>query len=370
MDPGITVIMLAKNEEAHLRRCLKSVRGHIQGLVALVDPLSTDGTAEVARENGGIVLSVDWPGAFDVARNLCLKHVKTEWVLWLDADEWFAGNDAKHLAELMRREDAFCFGLIRQEINERGLQSMCQVVRMFRSRPYVPFCGVVHEHLDRDSCAEPEALGKEYGTDLTFNHYGYTADATPAKLTRYAQLIEEELRLRPGQTFYEVKLACTLAAAKDPRAHAKLRELGDRLRGLSDELEEAPISVAEAMGPILAAIPEAEWRCARTDALLRLGRAWFPDNPAVLWSVAQFEVARGDLSAAFASLQDIEALVDGGRYDKRTPHFAMVTGIGLYTNLALVAHQLGRKDVARRNYERLLVADPGNGVARKNLALL
>jgi len=370
MDPGITVIMLAKNEETRLRRCMKSLRDHIQGLVALVDPLSTDRTADVVRENGGTVLSVDWPGAFDIARNLCLEHVKTEWVLWIDADEWFEGDDAKHLAELTRREEAYCYGLIRQEVDERGPQSRCQVVRMFRSRPYVPFSGVVHEHLDRDACADPEALGKEYGTDLSFNHDGYTADVTPAKLARYVELIQEELRLRPGQIFYEVKLACTLAAAGDPRADATLRALGDRLLELSDELDEAPISAAEAIGLILTAIPESEWRCARTDSLLRLGRAWFPDNPAVLWSVARFEVSRGDLPAAFRSLQELEALVESGRYDRRTPHSQAVTGIGLYTNLALVAHQLGRVDVARRNYERLLQADPGNAVARQNLLRL
>ena len=370
MDPGITVIMLAKNEEERMRRCLASLHGHVAAIVALVDPLSTDGTAQVVRKHGGLVLEPEWPGGFDAARNICLEHVKTEWVLWLDADEWFEGGGAARLRELTKQRDAFCFGLIRQEVFGGGPQARSQVVRLWRSRPYVPFIGLVHEHLDTESLDQAESPGKEYGTDVVINHDGYTPDVMAGKAARYVKLLEEELRRRPGQLFYQVKLACTLDLAQDPRAPAALRELGDELLVLGDELDEAPIPAAEAFGPVLNAVPESDWHSARTDGLLRLGRAWFPDNPSVLWHVSQLEIRRGNMQAALRCLCDLEALAVSGRYDQRTPHYETMVGKGLYTNLALVAHQLGRSDIARRNYERLLEIEPDNAVARQNIQLL
>jgi tetratricopeptide (TPR) repeat protein len=241
--------------------------------------------------------------------------------------------------------------------------------RLWRSRPYVPFVGVVHEHLDRDALTASGETGKEYDTDIVINHDGYAGGATTGKYEKYIPMLREELVRRPGQIYYEVKLACTLAAARKPEAPAELAKLGDRLLSEQDR-DEQEVIVASAFGPILDAVPEAELRSPRTDTLLRLARGWFPETPVVAWHAAQLHVRRGELKGALDALLDLEKMAETGNFDRRTPFLAPIMAQALWTNLGIVAHQLGRKDVAKRNYERLLKADPANPVAKQNIGLL
>lgn len=47
----LTVIILTKNEEKHLARCLESIKGIARDIV-VVDSLSTDGTKRIAISSG------------------------------------------------------------------------------------------------------------------------------------------------------------------------------------------------------------------------------------------------------------------------------------------------------------------------------
>ncbi len=82
----ISVIILTKNEEKDLPRCLESVQWSDD--VHLLDSGSTDGTVGVAQRYGAKI----WENAFKSfgdQRNFALDHIDTshEWILFLDADE-------------------------------------------------------------------------------------------------------------------------------------------------------------------------------------------------------------------------------------------------------------------------------------------
>lgn len=85
---GITTVVLAKNEELDLARCLASLPW--PGAV-VVDSGSTDATVEVARKHGAAVFVHQQDGPFDIAeqRNWSIAscNIETEWILFLDADE-------------------------------------------------------------------------------------------------------------------------------------------------------------------------------------------------------------------------------------------------------------------------------------------
>lgn len=82
----LSVIVITKNEEAMLARCLRSV--HFADEIIVVDSGSTDRTVEVARECGArVTVTEDWPG-FGPQKNRALDLAGGEWVLSLDADEW------------------------------------------------------------------------------------------------------------------------------------------------------------------------------------------------------------------------------------------------------------------------------------------
>jgi len=80
----LSVVMITKNEEINLPRCLQSVAWADE--VVVVDTGSTDATVEVARRHGAVVSSVEWMG-FGRSKQHAVEQASNDWVLVLDADE-------------------------------------------------------------------------------------------------------------------------------------------------------------------------------------------------------------------------------------------------------------------------------------------
>ena len=86
----LIIVIPVKNEADNLRRCIPLAAK--LGPVLVVDSGSTDGTQEVASDLGAEVLEFKWDGKFPKKRNWTLHNYdfKTEWVLFLDADEFIS----------------------------------------------------------------------------------------------------------------------------------------------------------------------------------------------------------------------------------------------------------------------------------------
>jgi glycosyltransferase involved in cell wall biosynthesis len=81
----LSVILLTRNEQRHLRACLESVHDFADELLVL-DSGSTDCTVEIAREMGARVEF----RAFDnypAQRNAAIELARGDWVFFIDADE-------------------------------------------------------------------------------------------------------------------------------------------------------------------------------------------------------------------------------------------------------------------------------------------
>ncbi|MBW2260850.1 MAG: tetratricopeptide repeat protein [Deltaproteobacteria bacterium] len=85
--PGITLAMIARDEETGIGRAIESAAGIVDDVVVLVDEATTDRTAKIARGLGARVIGYRWSDDFAAARNSALEHVRTPWVLWLDGHE-------------------------------------------------------------------------------------------------------------------------------------------------------------------------------------------------------------------------------------------------------------------------------------------
>jgi glycosyltransferase involved in cell wall biosynthesis len=82
----LTAIVITKNEERVIERCLRSLAFCDELLV--IDSGSTDRTHALAQSLGATVhVHADWQG-FAVQRNRALAHAQGEWTLMIDADEW------------------------------------------------------------------------------------------------------------------------------------------------------------------------------------------------------------------------------------------------------------------------------------------
>ena len=82
----LSAIVITRDEEAVIRRCLGSVAWADE--IVVVDSGSSDRSVEICRELGAKVLVTgDWPG-FGAQKNRALDLAGSDWVLSLDADEW------------------------------------------------------------------------------------------------------------------------------------------------------------------------------------------------------------------------------------------------------------------------------------------
>ncbi|MFZ4855506.1 MAG: glycosyltransferase family 2 protein [Desulfuromonadaceae bacterium] len=91
----LTVVILTKNEEQVISRCINSVPFATEILV--IDSESTDSTCTIAADLGARIVIEPWPDNFAVQRNRGDAHVQTGWILHLDADETVSPDMEKGL---------------------------------------------------------------------------------------------------------------------------------------------------------------------------------------------------------------------------------------------------------------------------------
>jgi len=200
MVPGsVTAVVITLNEARNIRECLDSLSWADERMV--VDARSTDGTAELAREQGATVFVRPWEG-YGAARNYAIERASSEWVLVVDADERvpeplarelksiaMAGTDGPPAVvyEVARR--AFFLG---RWIRHSGWYPG-YVPRFFRTGAARYDESAVHEKLVfRERCGRLREPLDHY-TDDTLFHY-------LAKFNRYTTLAASDLAGR-GRAF-------------------------------------------------------------------------------------------------------------------------------------------------------------------------
>lgn len=99
----LSVIIIAKNEEANIRHCLESVR--FADEIIVVDSGSTDSTVAIAREYTDKVLVTDWRG-YGIQKQRALNLATGKWVLNLDADETVTAALQKSILEKTQMDKA------------------------------------------------------------------------------------------------------------------------------------------------------------------------------------------------------------------------------------------------------------------------
>lgn len=101
LDNLLTVVIPVKNEEKNLPACLDNVKA-IKNVV-VVDSGSTDRTLEIAARHNREVVQFEWNGEFPKKRNWVLRNYKfkTQWVFFLDADEFPKEDFWAELAQVL-----------------------------------------------------------------------------------------------------------------------------------------------------------------------------------------------------------------------------------------------------------------------------
>ena len=149
--PSLSAIVITKNEEAVIGRCLDSVQWADE--IIVVDSGSTDRTMEIAQQlHARIVVTPDWPGP-GPQRNRAIAHATKDWILALDADEWVSPElrdeilavlpaPGPHVGYRLPRLSSYCGRRMRH-----GGWWPDYVSRLFKRGSARFGGGIVHDHL-------------------------------------------------------------------------------------------------------------------------------------------------------------------------------------------------------------------------------
>jgi glycosyltransferase involved in cell wall biosynthesis len=108
---SLSVIVITKNEEQRLARCLESVA--FADEIVVLDGGSTDRTVEIGQAKGARVeISTTWNG-FGTQKNRVLALATGDWVLSLDADEEVTPELAAEIRETIQNPAVGCYEIPR-----------------------------------------------------------------------------------------------------------------------------------------------------------------------------------------------------------------------------------------------------------------
>lgn len=100
----LSVVVITRNEERNIARCLASVQGIADDIVVL-DSFSTDGTERVAKALGARFMQHAFDGHIE-QKNRAITLARFPWVLSLDADEALSPALAASILKAKERVDA------------------------------------------------------------------------------------------------------------------------------------------------------------------------------------------------------------------------------------------------------------------------
>lgn len=104
---NLTIAIPVRNEERNIVGCLEAVGQGLARRVVVIDSGSCDRTVELAYGMGAEVVNFKWDGRFPKKRNWFLREYRptTDWVLFLDADEYLTGEFKNDLALAVARPE-------------------------------------------------------------------------------------------------------------------------------------------------------------------------------------------------------------------------------------------------------------------------
>ena len=146
---NITVVILTKNEEENICSVIKNAQ-KVANEVLIVDSGSLDETVELAKNAGAQVIYRAWDNDFSAQRNFALDKVKTESVLYLDADERFNDELISAIKKATEKCEDIQYKIKRKSVAfgkefNYGVLKPDFVPRLFKTK-HVKWINKVHEH--------------------------------------------------------------------------------------------------------------------------------------------------------------------------------------------------------------------------------
>jgi glycosyltransferase involved in cell wall biosynthesis/predicted negative regulator of RcsB-dependent stress response len=365
-EPTVALAMITKDEEEHLPGCLASVAGLVSQIV-LVDTGSTDATIDIANEHGAEVHEFAWTDDFAAARNVSLRHVKADWVLWLDADEELLPESHAPLRALLRDPEAAGAHLcINNLMGDRTVSFL--TTRLWRHAPTVRFRQPIHEQILWSIGPHARRHGRHVveARDIVIRHYGYqpSVAAKRNKEQRNMALLEKLVGDEPDNAYALFHYASALreVGRHDDAFEAFARWEPMAMREDESQVHWLRVGFANYAAALNSAerYEEASTLLARAEGKCGQGASFHYQRALALHRLGRNEAALQEMDAADAATRNVSASVES--IDFQPMLVPMLT--------AEIYSALGREDDARTMFSEAAAAAPDDPSPRVSLARL
>lgn len=205
----ISACSIVKNEAGNMNPWLSCVREFADEII-VVDTGSDDNTVALAEASGAKVFHFKWIGDFSAAKNFALDQAKGDWIVFLDADEYFPPQEVKKLRPLIEKHHPRfdVVGLMMRMDNvdresKQNLGTSFYQIRVFRRLPWLRYEGRIHEQLK--NYRQARKVKMLFEPDIVIYHTGYSQGLAQQKAERNLKMIienQEKFGKKPLDDFH------------------------------------------------------------------------------------------------------------------------------------------------------------------------
>lgn len=205
----LSIGMMIKNEEKHLRECLESLMpllDNIESELVIIDTGSTDESVNIAKCFTDKVFHHSWNDNFSEMRNKVTSYCTGEWLLVIDGDEVLQNSTAiiNFFKSIDRKKYNTALLMVKNLTDEKDLSSFSMISspRLFRKDKDFHYEGAVHN--------QPIFKTPIIKLDSSLIHYGYIStdkELMERKFNRTVNLLKKELERDPLNFYYWYQLS-------------------------------------------------------------------------------------------------------------------------------------------------------------------
>lgn len=171
----LSICLIVKNEEKNIRNCLDSVKDFADEII-VVDTGSTDNTIDICKGYTDKVYKIWWQDDFSKARNYSFKKAKSDYIMWLDADDIITAENIEKIKALKttlpKGVDIVLMKYITSVFSSGEPRFYFYRERIIRNSPKFRWQGFVHEYIsvlgnivyENISIFHNKAEGQKYST--------------------------------------------------------------------------------------------------------------------------------------------------------------------------------------------------------------
>jgi len=294
---NIGLSMIVKNGGEYIRDLAASVQGIYTQMVA-VDTGSTDDTKQILKDHGFEVYDFTYEGLFDfaAARNAALSHMRTKWIMALDADDYLPLMSAAQILRTVANSPAQigAYVLPIQFPLEKG-NTRVDHVKIWRHHPDIRWDFRLHEQILGAIQATGGQVARIEGAEIIHLNYDVTPEGQAAKKARDWPLLHLMVEERPDCPYAAFCMGMT-------KEDDKQFEDGIRWMDRCLELCSGGQSIERKAHLIKARALKRMERHEESAIALRAGIATFPDDPELNYSLAVHYMETGRFAEAIDRL--------------------------------------------------------------------